>query len=353
MNVRLSTCGVMFYDSGKLVWDDYLEHQQFALTEGAERIVRWFVDWRPLNSVRQLTHDQELADQYEQTARQFLDRNILVAADSRRDQQERKLQDSWRTWGVLAPAFHYSTRTSAEAPLLPKEEADERLLNQLDEVSGLSAYKSFPGAPRVQLPKWDGVHWQERDLVSVLRQRRSRRKFGAAPIPLDSVAALLQIVGGTLGIDTATQSIFKASPSAGGLHPTEIYIYAQNIADLAPGVYHYHGFEHVLERIDSEHAPSELVYACADQKWVANAALFMFYTSIVERNQWKYDSERSYRILHYDVGHLSQTAYLLATALGLRTTFTAALRDGTVEDFLGCDPSEELVMGCSVVGTGD
>jgi hypothetical protein len=56
-------------------------------------------------------------------------------------------------------------------------------------------------------------------------------------------------------------------------------------------------------------------------------------------------------MLHLDAGHLSQTVYLLAAALGLGATFTAAMRDETVEDLLGIDAADELVMGCSVIGT--
>jgi SagB-type dehydrogenase family enzyme len=65
---------------------------------------------------------------------------------------------------------------------------------------------------------------------------------------------------------------------------------------------------------------------------------------------WKYSTPRTYRMLHLDVGHLSQTFYLLAAALGLGMTFTAAIRDERLEDLLGIDAARELVMGCSVIG---
>jgi nitroreductase len=55
-------------------------------------------------------------------------------------------------------------------------------------------------------------------------------------------------------------------------------------------------------------------------------------------------------MLHLDVGHLSQTVYLLAAALGLGATFTAAIQDEKLEDLLGIDATDELVMGCSVIG---
>jgi SagB-type dehydrogenase family enzyme len=73
---------------------------------------------------------------------------------------------------------------------------------------------------------------------------------------------------------------------------------------------------------------------------------------VLARSMWKYSTPRTYRMLHLDVGHLSQTFYLLASALGLGMTFTAAIRDERLEDLLGIDAAQELVMGCSVVGAG-
>ena len=84
---------------------------------------------------------------------------------------------------------------------------------------------------------------------------------------------------------------------------------------------------------------------------MAGANAIIFYTSVIARNQWKYPIPRTYRILLMDVGHLSQTVYLLATALGLRITFTAALRDEMVEELVGCDPVHEIVVGASILGT--
>jgi SagB-type dehydrogenase family enzyme len=76
----------------------------------------------------------------------------------------------------------------------------------------------------------------------------------------------------------------------------------------------------------------------------------VFFTCVLARSMWKYSTPRTYRMLHVDVGHLSQTVYLLAAALGLGVTFTAAIQDERLEDLLGVDPAYELVMGCSVIG---
>jgi len=57
-------------------------------------------------------------------------------------------------------------------------------------------------------------------------------------------------------------------------------------------------------------------------------------------------------MLQLDAGHMNQTLSLTATALGLRTTFTATIRDELVEELIGCDPATEFAIGCALVGTG-
>jgi hypothetical protein len=41
--VRTARCAVLFWQDGKLVWDNYLRHEQFALTAECERVLRWTV----------------------------------------------------------------------------------------------------------------------------------------------------------------------------------------------------------------------------------------------------------------------------------------------------------------------
>jgi len=93
-----------------------------------------------------------------------------------------------------------------------------------------------------------------------------------------------------------------------------------------------------------------LVGLLGDQDWVRSSGCVVFFTSVLARSTWKYSTPRTYRMLHLDVGHLSQTVYLLAAALGLGVTFTAAIQDEKLEDLLGIDATSELVMGCSVIG---
>jgi SagB-type dehydrogenase family enzyme len=65
-------------------------------------------------------------------------------------------------------------------------------------------------------------------------------------------------------------------------------------------------------------------------------------TSRFGRTFWKYRNHpKAYRALILDVGHLSQTAYLAATELGLGAFVTAAINEVDIEEAFGLDPLEE------------
>lgn len=71
---------------------------------------------------------------------------------------------------------------------------------------------------------------------------------------------------------------------------------------------------------------------------------------MIERSTWKYQSPKVYRVLGMDLGHLSQTFFLLATWLRLDAFFIGALREESVEKRLGLDWSREVVLGASGIG---
>jgi SagB-type dehydrogenase family enzyme len=345
----VSGCGLWCWQAGRLIWDDYLDHRQYALPEGAGRILLWFERWRDPGSVRALGLTTDDAQRYERLTDTLLAGGVLVEEGSARQVREDAVLRSWSSWGPIARAFHYGTRTEVTAQFLDPEQQD-RSFERKRAMSPPPAAVAEAG-PRVPLPEATDDVFRYRDLLDVLHHRRSNRTFGSDPLPLITFGALLQVGAGITRIHERTATVFKASPSGGGRHPTEVYAYVRNVAGLEPGVYHYDALRHALEPVGDLPPADELIAACGDQQWVAEASVVLCYTCAFGRNAWKYDTPRSYRVLLLDVGHLSQTLWLTATSLGLHTTFTAALRDELIERHLHIDPATELVIGCSVIGT--
>ncbi len=369
MKVRLSACGALLWDAGQLVWDDYLDHRQFALSDGVERVLRWFAAFRDLDSLRQIAADPDEAARFHDLAAALAEHDILITEDGPRHRREQEIERAWAPWGLLARAYHFSSRSHAGTAMRTAEQDNADLEAKVITDPPPPAFLSLPGAARIALPGTDPGIWRHRDLIDVLHRRRSRREFGTVPLPLETLAGLLKTAAGPLrraegpltqagatldpaGIATDSwQRVFKTSPSGGARHPTEIYLYARSVEGLEPGAYHYAAADHTLEYLGRRLDDEQLVAAVGDQDWVAGAGALIFYTSVIARNQWKYTFPRVYRALMMDVGHLSQTVYLLATAAGLHITYTAALRDQIVEELLGCDPTNHLVIGTSVIGT--
>lgn len=81
-----------------------------------------------------------------------------------------------------------------------------------------------------------------------------------------------------------------------------------------------------------------------------HAGAVLLYTSRIDWMAWKYPSGGAYRSLFMELGHLSQTAYRVGTALELGMCFTSATRDQAIEEALGLDWTQEIFLGVIAAG---
>jgi SagB-type dehydrogenase family enzyme len=332
-----------------LVWHDTLAHRRFALGEDADMVLRCFTSWRPLSQVRTRARDEGHAEHLVAVAERLRAANVLIAWESERHRVEDANETGWRRWGRLVALFHTETRNLCDEQFLTTELSQQRLRQRLEHEPAPPVTRELLAGHRVNLTA-DKASWARSDFLDVLSRRRSSRRFSGEPVPLESISALLCWAGGITELDEPTQTAFKTSASGGGRHPTEIYLHAHRVSGLQPGLYHLNILRDELERIGPPLSTGALVGLLGDQDWVAGSGCVVFYTSVIARSMWKYSTPRTYRMIHLDVGHLSQTVYLLAAALGLGVTFTAAIQDERLEALLGIDAAHELVMGCSVIG---
>lgn len=347
--LRISSCGALLWYADQLVWHDTLTHRRFAIGEDADLVLRCFTAWQPLSQVRKYARDDDHAESLVAIAQRLHATNILIAWESARHRVEDANEAAWHRWGRLAALFHTETRNLRDQPFLTAEADHERLRDRLDHEPPPPASRELRTTHRVPLAA-DSASWARSDFLDVLSSRRSTRRFSDEPVPFEKISALLRWSGGISELDAPTQTAFKTSASGGGRHPTEIYLHAHRISGLRNGLYHLNTERDELELIGPSQTPDDLVTLLGDQEWVAGSGCLVFFTCVLARSMWKYSTPRTYRMLHLDVGHLSQTCYLLAAALGLGLTFTAAIRDEQLEEFLGIDAAHELVMGCSVIG---
>jgi SagB-type dehydrogenase family enzyme len=349
--LRISSYGALLWHADQLIWHDTLTHRRFAIGEDADVVLRCFTSWQPLSDVRKHARDDDHAESLVAITERLRAVDILITWESERHRVEDAHGAAWHRWGRIAALFHTETRNLRGQPFITTEANRERLRERLDHEPPPAVCWELPTTRRVPLAAADTASWARSDFLDVLSHRRSTRQFSGDGVPFEAISALLRWGGGLTGLDEPTQTAFKTSASGGGRHPTEIYLHAHRVAGLDPGLYHLNTRRDELELLGPPQTPDALVELLGDQDWVADSDCLVFFTCVLARSTWKYSTPRTYRMLHLDVGHLSQTFYLLAAALGLGMTFTAAIRDEQLENLLGIDAAHELVMGCSVIGT--
>lgn len=202
------------------------------------------------------------------------------------------------------------------------------------------AIERAPADARLPLPRLDDGEFER-----LLARRTTCRNFDAARVlPYELFARMLQRVFAAqaqVRISDDTVFLKKHTPSGGGLHATEAYLIVQNVEGVAPGLYHYHPVEHALEPLPAPAAPLAefAAQAVAGQHWFADAHALAVLAPRYARSFWKYRRHaKAYRALVLDVGHLSQTAYLSATELGLGAFVTSAINEVDIERAFGLDP---------------
>ena len=249
--------------------------------------------------------------------------------------------DAWRQ-NLASVHYHVSTR---DARYLRSSAATESYLKaRLAEERQPPKFKRYPRAARRRLPR-RVLSPDASALGRILHARRTVREFSRNPVPFE---ALAQIVRGTWGMTGQPAAGVlgrlptKTSPSAGSRHPIECYVFAWNVANLKPGLYHYDVRSNELRRLQSGDLRREVVEAASGQRYMARASFVCLMTAVFDRTLWKYPFENAYRVVWLDAGHLAQTFCLLATSLGLGPFTTAALQDSRIEKLLGIDGIKEF-----------
>ncbi len=209
------------------------------------------------------------------------------------------------------------------------------------------------GGPVRALPAPDG----DRGLFDVLGRRRTTREFDReAPLAEAELSTILHQVFGCHGHVPVLDEIValkRTSPSGGSLHPVEAYPLLLRVEGVEPGLYHYRAEDHSLQQLEPlEVDEAERLadrFNCGQTYFASAAALFVL-TARFYRNFWKYRKhQKAYSVVLMDVGHLSQTHYLVCEELGLGAFVTAAVNGADIEERLGLEPFVEgalAITGC-------
>ena len=194
--------------------------------------------------------------------------------------------------------------------------------------------------------KLDGPYLISNYFEEVLSSRRSVREYSREPIKLDILGRLLWA---GQGITDSVKGL-RTAPSAGALYPLELYIVANNVEGLVPGIYKYLPTSHEVVLISVGSVGLELYNASLEQSMVKDAAAVIVVCAVYNKMYIKYGS-RSGRYLYFEAGCAAENISLQAVSLGLGTVVIGAFDDEKVKKLLVL-PETEFPLCLTLVGKG-
>lgn len=136
------------------------------------------------------------------------------------------------------------------------------------------------------------------------------------------------------------------TPSAGNLHPIELYVQIRGIKGVISGIYHVNAKEECFVLIQEiEENGIEPVVGLSNR---FNGMIFI--VSIVPfRSEWKY-GERSVRYCYLDAGHQAGAILASAHALGQKATILSDIDALSLNEQMGFGAQE---FSCIAIGVGE
>src|SRR5512137_2015275 len=188
-------------------------------------------------------------------------------------------------------------------------------LSRTDQSRGLPAPPLEEPAPQegkfISLPQPSMISVPPLDIRSALESRRSVRRYSEQFLTIEELAYLLWC---TQGIREKHEpyATFRTVPSAGGRHAFETYLQVNRVNGLEPGLYRYLAFSHRLMAMEiGSDIVDRIEEACLNQSLAMESAVTFIWSCVIYRMAWRY-SERAYRLVHLDAGHVCQNLYLAA-----------------------------------------
>jgi SagB-type dehydrogenase family enzyme len=206
------------------------------------------------------------------------------------------------------------------------------------------------GPNAIRLPK-PGMSTESPSLGEVLGRRRTTPYFSGKPVSLDAVASTLwhglHALRANREVAPETRPL-EALQSVGSAF--DVWVLSYDMTGLDSGSYFYEPERHMLElqqRGDYRELFEELLIGQPSPKRASSSILLML---DFPRYQWRYRHERALRLLYFEAGRLMQYLLVAATAEGMRTHITPALKDSETLDFLGLSGRTHQAIYCLTLG---
>lgn len=176
---------------------------------------------------------------------------------------------------------------------------------------------------------------------AAMQARRSRRDFTSDSLNLKQVGQMLWSAQGV----TADWG-GRTTPSAKSAYPLTVYLVANKVVGLEPGVYRYLPGEreakHQIQLIKPGDV-HEAVGKAIVQNAAANPPVLFLITGNMDIMAKAFDNKRNDNNVYLEVGHAAENMYLQAETLGLGMVTMAGFDGNKVRDAAGIPESETVI----------
>ena len=204
--------------------------------------------------------------------------------------------------------------------------------------------------PLIDLPKPEAIDLGQFDLRTAIEERVSHRRYSEDPLSLEELSYLLWLTQGIKSVNDKRAVPLRTVPSAGCRHPFETYLSINQVDGLEQGLYRFVGSTHQLVALrKGADFNAELTEVCLGQRQVATSAVTFIWAAVPYRTVWRY-SERSYRYLYLDAGHVCQNLHLAAESINCGVCAIGAYDDDGADALLGFTPPEMFVIYMATLG---
>lgn len=267
----------------------------------------------------------------------LVQRGLLNAQGSNEEPGEEELA-LWqeRGWGLSLPSYAWSRS------VLYYDSGPDEYARRSEALDSMLRERPCPMPPApdpsaITLPDPDGCDVPS--LGDVIAKRRSVGAFKPKNVDQEVLAKLLY--HGTSKIRECRRLSSSEDPqnlliSVGAAF--DVYVLVYSVQGLAPGAYRYELEPGKLSPKRAGNLRESARAALAGQPDPTNAAATVLLVADFDRYQWRYRHERALRNLYLECGRLMQPLVLVATALGLQTGITPAIRDQLVGALLSLEP---------------
>ncbi|MGE4619145.1 MAG: SagB/ThcOx family dehydrogenase [Planctomycetota bacterium] len=157
-----------------------------------------------------------------------------------------------------------------------------------------------------------------------------------------ALSRVLYFTNGATGILESPDGhqIYRASPSAGALYPTEITLALRGIRGLEDGLFAYSVLHHQLVPLFEGNAVPGIASACWDHPAFDGIHVVAILSAVWQRSRWRYH-DRAYRRILLDTGHVLGNLVHAAWQEGLQAVPLAGFEDSVLQNLLFIDEKEE------------